>query len=141
AAGGSIDGAARPAAYPHHVMRRLHLALLQVFRRLPRRMRIAVTHLTAPTFTVGAICVIERSDGRVLLVRHSYRRRWGFPGGLIARGETPAAAARREAMEEVGLAIEIVGEPTVVVDPKPRRVDVIFKCRPEPASDPDSVRP
>lgn len=123
------------------MLARLHLVLLKIYRRLPVGGRRFVVRRLAPSFSVGSICIVERSDGALLLVRHSYRRRWGFPGGLLARGETPAAAARREAMEEVGLAIEIVGEPTVVVDPKPRRVDVIFKCRPEPASDPDSVRP
>jgi ADP-ribose pyrophosphatase YjhB (NUDIX family) len=73
--------------------------------------------------------VVERDDGALLLVRHSYRRRWGFPGGLANRGEEVADAARREAMEEVGLTVELVGEPAVVVDPDPRRVDVVFRAR------------
>src|SRR5439155_25977467 len=110
-------------------MRHLHLALLRVYRRLPRRARLVITHASAPTFTVGAICVIERADGRVLLVRHSYRKRWGLPGGLLKRGEEVADGARREAMEEVGLDIELVGEPAVVVEPEPRRVDVVYRCR------------
>jgi 8-oxo-dGTP pyrophosphatase MutT (NUDIX family) len=40
-----------------------------------------------------------------------------------------ADTARREAMEEVGLTIELLGEPAVVVDPDPRRVDVVFWAR------------
>jgi 8-oxo-dGTP diphosphatase len=119
------------------VLSAVHLFLLKVYRRLPRRLRLVVIHGVAPSFSVGAICVVERADGRLLLVRHSYRDRWGFPGGLLARGEEVDDGARREAMEEVGLAIEITSEPTVVVAPEPRRVDVVFRCRPaeDPAAD------
>lgn len=120
---------------------RVHAFLLGVFRRLPRRARIAVVHTIAPTFTVGAVCVIERSDGALLLVRHAYRRRWGVPGGLLNRGEEPETAARREALEEVGVEIETIGEPAVVVDPGPRRVDVIYRARLVNGLDPDAVRP
>ena len=117
----------------------MHLALLQLFRLLPRRGRLAVVHFLAPSFSVGAICIIERSDGRILLVRHSYRSRWGFPGGLLKRGEHVGDGARREAMEEVGLDIELVGEPTVVVEPEPRRVDVVYRCRVADGVDPDAI--
>ena len=122
-------------------MQWLHLVLLRVYRRLPTRARVAITHTIAPGFTVGAICVIERSDGRILLVRHSYRDRWGFPGGLLKRGEAVGAGACREAMEEVGLAVELTGEPAVVVAPRPRRVDVVYRARLAADVDPDSARP
>jgi ADP-ribose pyrophosphatase YjhB (NUDIX family) len=123
------------------VIRRLHLALLHLYQRLPRRARLAVIHTLAPSFTVGAICVVERDDGRVLLVRHSYRTRWGFPGGLLKRGEEVADGARRETREEIGLEVELVGEPAVVVAPEPRRVDVVYRARPADGADPDTARP
>jgi 8-oxo-dGTP diphosphatase len=123
------------------MLRRLHLALLRVFRVLPRRVRRAILHTLAPSFTVGAICVVERDDGCLLLVRHSYRRRWGFPGGLVKRREDIEDAARREAKEEVGIAIELVGEPAVVVEPRTRRVDVVFRCRLAPGVAPDDAHP
>jgi ADP-ribose pyrophosphatase YjhB (NUDIX family) len=110
------------------VLRRAHLALLKIYKRLPRRARLAVVHAVSPSYSVGAICIIEREDGRLLLVRQSYRERWGFPGGLLNRGERAEHGAAREAREECDIAIEVVGEPAVVVDPKPRRVDVIFRC-------------
>lgn len=97
-------------------------------------------HRLAPSFTVGAICVVERPDGALLLVRHSYRERWGFPGGLLQRGEDVTVGARREALEEVDLDIELVGEPAVVVEPAPRRVDVVFRARPRGGADPAAVR-
>jgi len=119
----------------------IHRMLLRVFRRLPRRARLAIVRRAAPGYSVGAMCLIERADGARLFVRHSYRRRWGVPGGLLNRGEDVRDAARREAMEEVGLAVELVGEPTVVVEPRSRRVDVIFAARPAPGADLDAVAP
>ena len=87
------------------------------------------------------MCVIERADGRVLFIRHLYRKRWGVPGGLLQRGETPADAARREVLEEVGFPIELIGEPVVNVDAVPRRVDVVFRGRPANEADADRARP
>jgi 8-oxo-dGTP diphosphatase len=123
------------------MLRALHLALLRVFRRLPRRARIAVIHRVSPSFSVGTICIIERTDGRILVVRQSYRHRWGFPGGLLKRGEEVADGARREAFEEIGIDIELLGEPAVTVAPRPRRVDVVYRCRPADGVDPDAARP
>jgi 8-oxo-dGTP diphosphatase len=123
------------------MVRRIHLVLLRVFQRLPVRARRRVVRTLAPSFTVGAICVVERSDGRILLIRHSYRKRWGIPGGLLKRGEPAKAGARREVLEEVGLEVDLVGEPAVVVDPVPRRVDLIYRARPAKGTDPDAVGP
>ena len=83
-----------------------------------------------PNFTVGAICLIERDDGCVLLVRQSYRGRWGAPGGLLTRGESARDGMLREVREEVGIDVEVMGEPTVVVAPEPQRVDIVFRARP-----------
>jgi 8-oxo-dGTP diphosphatase len=50
--------------------------------------------------------------GRVLLVRHVHpdgRDFWCFPGGGVERGEGVAETARREAREELGLAVELLG--------------------------------
>lgn len=116
-----------------------HLLLLKAFRRLPRPVRLYVVRVLAPSFTVGAMCVVERSDGTILLVRHSYRKRWGFPGGLLQRGEDVSSGVRREAAEEVSLDVTLVGEPAVVVDAKSKRVDVIFRARPADGADPDAV--
>lgn len=95
----------------------------------------------SPSYTVGAICVITRPDGNVLLVRQAYRRRWGIPGGLVKRGEDPAVAARREVFEEVGIAVELLGPPAVVVDPEPQRVDLVFRARPTSLAEVGEVRP
>ncbi len=120
----------------------LHRIALRVFARLPRPVRRRVVRLLSPSFTVGAMCFIEREDGALLLVRHTYRERWGVPGGLLERGEDARDGAKREVEEEVGLGIELLGEPAVVVDAHPQRVDVIFRARPTDAADVlDAVAP
>ena len=49
------------------------------------------------------VLAIDRA-GRVLLIRHSYGSgNWLLPGGGIASGEAPLAAAQRELAEETGL--------------------------------------
>ena len=47
------------------------------------------------------------TEGRVLLVRHSYGSgNWMLPGGGLGRGEDPVAGAVRELAEEVGCKFE-----------------------------------
>jgi len=122
-------------------VRSIHRFLLKLYRALPVLPRRWIVRVLAPTYTVGAICFIERPNGDLLLVRHAYRQRWGVPGGLLQRGEEPADAARREVAEEVGLAIELLGEPAVVVDAAPQRIDLVFRARPAAGADLDAVAP
>lgn len=42
-------------------------------------------------------------DGKVLLVKNSYRSQYGLPGGDIHKKETPVFAASRELREETGV--------------------------------------
>lgn len=58
------------------------------------------------------------AQDRVLLVRHSYgSRSWMLPGGGIARGEAPLAAAQREFAEEAGCLLGEARVLAVVVEP------------------------
>lgn len=118
----------------------LHRWALLGYRRLPLLVRRWGVRVIAPSFSVGAICLVERSDGRVLLVRQVYRDGWGLPGGLLRRREDPADGARREVLEEVGLAIDLVGAPALVVAPVPQRIDVIYRATPSEVADPDVAR-
>lgn len=53
-------------------------------------------------------CVAIMDEGRILMVRQWYKGEllWTLPGGSIEEGETPAEAAKREALEETGLTVE-----------------------------------
>lgn len=57
--------------------------------------------------TFGVRVLALDSDGRLLLVRHSYGSpSWMPPGGGMKRGEDPLLAAARELREETGLVLE-----------------------------------
>lgn len=43
------------------------------------------------------------ADGKILLVRNTYRNTFNLPGGYIASGEEAVTAAQRELREEVGI--------------------------------------
>ncbi|MGQ0631950.1 MAG: NUDIX domain-containing protein [Sporichthyaceae bacterium] len=64
-----------------------------------------------PRVAAGVLFFDE--DGRVLLVKPTYKEGWDIPGGYVNIGETPRQAAVREVKEELGLDIEL-GEPLVI---------------------------
>lgn len=61
--------------------------------------------------------------GRLLLVKPRYKGYWDLPGGHVEAGESPHAAAQREAKEELGVTVD-VGR-LLVVDYFPARGDVV----------------
>lgn len=70
---------------------------------LPLQKRLA-PRIVAPRVRV----VIHSPEGNILLVRTWFgKQRWAFPGGGIAKGESPEAAALREVREETGLILRV----------------------------------
>lgn len=98
---------------------------LSLYRRLPAPVRVWIVRRVAPGHTVGALCLLEH-EGRLLMLGQRHRRGWTFPGGLLNRGEDAATAVVREVAEETGLRVEVGLPFATVVDPGPRRVDVLF---------------
>lgn len=60
-----------------------------------------------PGKRIGAGLICRDADGRVLLVRPTYKPGWEVPGGVVEAGESPAAAVAREVREELGVDLPI----------------------------------
>ncbi len=94
--------------------------LYRVWGQLPGRLQALLQYLLTPKITLGVSAVVTDAGGRVLLVRHTYRRpAWDLPSGLVERGEQPDAAVARELREELGL-VATVG-PLLHADRRPHR--------------------
>ena len=91
-------------------------------------MRRSIIHAATPSYTVGAVAVLRRPDGRIALVRQRHSQGWALPGGLLHRGETTGLGLVREIAEELGLTIDPSGLPIpfAAVNARVRRVDVVY---------------
>lgn len=101
---------------------------MAAFGRLPPVVRRTLVRAGTPSFTVGAVVVLRRADGRLLLVDQRHSGGWALPGGLLRRGEDPVSGLVREVCEEVGVELDPASlpHPIAVVAPRYRRVDLVF---------------
>jgi ADP-ribose pyrophosphatase YjhB (NUDIX family) len=75
-------------------------------------------HVGNELLVLPSSCVLPRDDlGRLLLVRQADTGLWSTIGGAIEPGEAPEDGARREALEEAGVEVELRGILAVVGGP------------------------
>jgi 8-oxo-dGTP diphosphatase len=90
-----------------------------------------------PKLTVDLIIELGASRDVVLIRRKNPPHGWALPGGFVDEGETVEDAAKREALEETSLHIELTRQFHVYSDPKrdPRghTVSVVFVAKAEGA--------
>ena len=101
----------------------------RLWRGSPKGVRRLGVWRTEPRFTVTAGAVVVDDAGRVLLLRHVFRRGsgWGVPGGFLERGEQPEEAVRRELREEVGLEVDEARLVFARTLRRPQQVEFVFR--------------
>lgn len=68
-----------------------------------------------PVLTVDII--IEQAEGIILIERKNPPHGWALPGGFVDYGESLESAACREALEETGLKVNLLGQFHTYSDP------------------------
>lgn len=82
--------------------------LLRLWRILPLWVHVLASRIVRPRFQVAVAAIIFDDEGRILLLKHTYRKfEWGLPAGGLEHGEKPEEAVAREFREETGLEIAV----------------------------------
>jgi 8-oxo-dGTP diphosphatase len=119
--------------------------LTWLWGRLPirGRLRTSILWLFSPKFLVGVSGLVRDEQGRVLLLRHTYRGKkpWGLPGGGLRPGESLEECLEREIMEETGLHVQVERMLSGAAHYDRRLVDMIFSCRVLPGEGLDNFKP
>ena len=69
-------------------------------------MTLSQEAIPLPRIPVSAGALIYDRDGRLLILKPTYKSGWTIPGGVMeADGESPWEACRREVREETGLEV------------------------------------
>ena len=118
--------------------------LTWLWGRLPLNaaLRNRLMWLLSPKYSVGVVGLVRDGKGRVLLLRHTYRRKpWGIPGGGLQPGETLEECLRREVWEETGMKVRVGPLLSAGARRDRKLVDMIFACYPLPGETLAAFRP
>jgi ADP-ribose pyrophosphatase YjhB (NUDIX family) len=91
--------------------------------------RCGEIHYQNPRVVCGTV---PEWEGRVLLCRRAIEPRYGYwtlPAGFMENGETVAAGAARETLEEAGARIEMAEAFSMISVPRVNQVHVFFRAR------------
>ena len=88
--------------------------------------------VVVPTIPASAGALVRGRNGRLLILKPTYKGGWTVPGGVVEIGESPWEACRRETKEECGL--DVTAGRLVCLDflrPRPGRpggMRFLFDC-------------
>ena len=110
--------------------RRILGRLAPAWRALPDGLRWHLTWLATPKFSLGVTGVVFDVDGRVMLLKHTFRRRypWGLIGGWVKQGEPLEVALRREVTEETAMTVHVGPLLQVRRDRLHLAVEAVYLC-------------
>ena len=79
-------------------------------------------------FLIGVTGIIFNNDGKILLVKHTYRDEdnWSLPGGYIKAKEHPKEGLEREVEEECGAIISADRRLKIRTDRHSSRLDIVY---------------
>jgi 8-oxo-dGTP diphosphatase len=105
--------------------------LAPLWRRLPLWLQWAVLWLLNAKFTLGVSGVVFDEQGRVLVLKHTFRRRypWGLVSGWVKGGEPLEAALLREIDEETKLSVVVERLLMVRCDRLFLFLEAVYLCR------------
>ncbi len=105
--------------------------LAPIWRALPPWLQWPLMWLGTAKFSLGVTGIVFDAEGRVMLLRHTFRRRypWGLVSGWVNRGERLEDALRREVDEETGLTVGVGPLFRVRKDHLHLAVEAIYLCR------------
>jgi 8-oxo-dGTP diphosphatase len=91
-----------------------------------RVFRIGV-RVFAPRQQVGVVTVCVDPTDHVIILHHVFHPRepWAIPGGWLEPDEAPEDCARRELLEETGLAVEVHGVVASFPSKDPRHLVIV----------------
>jgi 8-oxo-dGTP diphosphatase len=103
--------------------------LLRIWKKLgfSKSIQLSIIRLFQDQFLIGVTGVIFDAENKVLLFRHTYRKRaWSLPGGYMNGKEHPKEALEREIFEESGLTVSIDWRMKVRTDRETARLDISY---------------
>ena len=104
--------------------------LLKIWKalKLPTGLQLFAMRQINDQFLIGVTGIIFNNDGKILLVKHTYRDEdnWSLPGGYIKAKEHPKEGLEREVEEECGAIISADRRLKIRTDRHSSRLDIVY---------------